>query len=243
MAPRSDTERRRPAATLALAAVALASAFLVGLAVNRGTTRATSSAPSGGRHAAETAEAAAPPGPTSIVGGAPAGFARTRGGAVTAATAFVTTGQTLVDIDPLAAEMAVRQMASTAGADRQVRDTLDDLARLREVLRSGSGPIVFRQGVLATRVVAYADGAATVEVWSVGVLARRGVAPPQAGWRISRLELMWERGDWHLDRETVQPGPAPVLDDSAVPATADQLFAALDGFDRIGITAQPGTDS
>jgi hypothetical protein len=155
---------------------------------------------------------------------------------VAAAAAFVTTGQALLDVDPLSAEAAVRQIASLAGADRQVREALDDLAGLRDALRSGAGPIVFRQGVLATRLVASTDAAATVEVWSVGVLARRGIAPPQAGWRTSRLELVWERGDWHLDSESIQPGPAPVLDDSAVPATADQLVTAIDGFESVTAT-------
>jgi hypothetical protein len=155
----------------------------------------------------------------------------------------VTTGQALVDVDPLAAEAAVRQMASTAGGDRQARQTLDDLAGLRDALRAGSGPILFRQGVLATRLIGYKDTAATVEVWSVGVLARRGIAPPQAGWRTSRLELVWERGDWHLDSETAQPGPAPVLDDSAVPATADQLISAIDGFQPVMVTPTPAQES
>jgi hypothetical protein len=172
--------------------------------------------------------------------GAPAGFARTPEGAVAAAAAFVTTGQVLLDVDPLSAEAAIRQIASTSSADRQVRQGLNDLSELRDALRSGSGPIVFRQGILATRLVASTNAAATVEVWSVGVLARRGIAPPQAGWRTSRLELVWERGDWHLDNETVQPGPAPVLDDSVVPATADQLVSAIDGFEPVIVA--PGAE-
>jgi hypothetical protein len=229
----SRIERRR--GTRVLIALAVVTAFVGGVAVSRDSTA------TGGRAAAIPAPAAPAasehgPGPTAVVAGAPAGFAHTRDGAVAAAAAFVTTGQALLDVDPLSAEAAVRQIASLAGADRQVREALDDLAGLRDALRSGAGPIVFRQGVLATRLVASTDAAATVEVWSVGVLARRGIAPPQAGWRTSRLELVWERGDWHLDSESIQPGPAPVLDDSAVPATADQLVTAIDGFESVTAT-------
>ena len=239
----SPIDRRRRTAWL-VAAVAVAAGFLAGVAVSR-----TRPADTARRVPVASAVADEPgvdrPGPSALIDGAPAGFARTPEGAVAAAAAFVTTGQALLDVDPLSAEAAVREMASTAGADRQVRDALEDLTGLRNALRSGSGSIVFRQGVLATRLVAMTADAATVEVWSVGVLTRRGIAPPQAGWRTSRLELVWERGDWHVDRETIEPGPAPVLDDSAVPATADQLLDALDGFLPVAVVplAQQESDS
>jgi hypothetical protein len=216
--------------------IAVVCAFLAGVAVSRGGYQ------EGGRSSASGASDSTTAttndfghGPTAIVAGVPAGFARTSDGAVAAAAAIVTTGQALLDVDPLSAETGIRQMASMAGADRQVSQALTDLAGLREALRSGTGPIVFRQGVIATRLVSFTHEAATVEVWSVGVLARRGIAPPQAGWRTSQLELIWERGDWHLDSERVQPGPAPVLDDSAVPATADQFVGALDGFEAVTV--------
>ena len=243
MACRAHTDQHRPVAIVFVAAAAVVFAFLAGVAVSRHTRATEHPSPSDGHPRAEPATPNTLPGPTTRIAGAPAGFAHTAAGATSAAAAFVTTGQALLDVDPFAAETAVRQMASTTGADRQAHDALADLATLRDTLRSGSGPIVFRQGVLATRTVTYTDVAAMVEVWSVGVLARRGVAPPQAGWRISYLELVWERGDWHLDRETIAPGPAPVLDDSAVPATADQLLDALDGFNAVTVTADRGAAS
>lgn len=236
-----DPRRRRGA--WVVVAIALAAAFFAGIAVSRGNPDGAARPVLAASPAADAPDLERRSGPTAVIDGAPAGFARTPDGAVTAAAAFVTTGQALLDVDPLSAETAVRQMASIAGADRQVRDALEDLAGLREALRSGSGPIVFRQGVLATRLVASTDVAATVEVWSVGVLTRRGIAPPQAGWRTSRLELVWERGDWHIDRETVEPGPAPVLDDSAVPATADQLLTSLEGFQPVNAAPLPRQES
>ncbi len=243
MSAASRIERRRLRGAWVVVAVALAVAFLAGLAVSRGNPGGSARAVPHASPAADEPDIERRPGPSAVVDGAPAGFVRTPDGAVAAAAAFVTTGQALLDVDPLAAEKAVRQMASIAGADRQVGDALEDLAGLREALRSGSGPIVFRQGVLATRLVASTDVAATVEVWSVGVLTRRGIAPPQASWRTSRLELVWERGDWHIDRETVEPGPAPALDDSAVPATADHIVSALDGFQPVNVTPLPQQES
>jgi hypothetical protein len=172
----------------------------------------------------------APAGPSRTEKGVPAGFSGDEAGAVAAAAAFVATGQALLDMDPIAVEDAVRQMASAGAADRQVSSTLDELGRLRDVLAAGSGPIVFRQSPVAWRVESFAPGRARVAVWNVGVLSRVGVAAPQAAWQISTYDLVWERGDWRNATETVVPGPAPLLDNSAAPATAGQLLAALDRF-------------
>lgn len=175
-----------------------------------------------------------PPGPTIEEDGAPAGFARTEQGAVAAAAAFVTTGQALLDTDPLAAEEAVRRMAASATADAQVKDVLSRLAAVRETLAPGTGPIVYRQSPISWRVDGYTPDRARVAVWSVGILSREGIAPPQAGWTTSTFDLVWERGGWRIWAETLTPGPAPLLDGSATPATSSQLAAALRGFTDFG---------
>lgn len=100
--------------------------------------------------------------------------------------------------------------------------------------RGGSGPVVFRQAVVVSRVEAWSPERARVSVWHVGVLARDGVAPPQAGWATSSYELVWERGDWKVWSATVVPGPAPILNDSTAPATARELITALTGFSDSG---------
>jgi len=170
------------------------------------------------------------PGPSKIVEGVPAGFPATEAGAVAAASAFVTTGQALINMDPLAAEQAVRQVAAASSADRQVETVLSDLRGLRQTLREGTGPVVFRQASIAARVVRSDAARARVAVWNVGILSRSGVASPQATWQVSTFDLVWERGDWRVEGETVSPGPAPTLDDSAVPATSAQFASGLEGF-------------
>lgn len=171
-----------------------------------------------------------PAGPARVEHGVPAGFAGTPNGATAAAAAYVCTGQALLDMDPLAAEKAVRQMAAAATADRQVADTMATLREVRTTLASGTGPIVYRQAAVAWRVESFSPHRARVAVWNVGVLARDGVAPPQAGWAISTFDLLWERGDWKVFDERITPGPAPILDDSAAPATAAQLIVSLRRF-------------
>lgn len=182
----------------------------------------------------DPATAAAAPGPTTVREGVPAGFARTEAGAVAAAASFVCTGQALLDMDPLSAEQAVRQLSAEASADELVRHHLTQLDAARDVLSGGSGPIVYRQSAIAWRVEAYDDDRARVAIWNVGVLSRDGVAPPQAGWSTSIVELVWERGDWRVWGETIRPGPTPIANDSDAPATSAALAAELAGFTDFG---------
>jgi hypothetical protein len=166
--------------------------------------------------------------------GVPAGFAQSADGAVAAAAAFVCTGQAILSMDPLSVEDAVRQMATTSTADQQVADTLAKLRTARGALAEGTGATVYRQAAVAWRVESFTPDRARIAIWSVGVLARDGVAPPQAGWATSTFDLVWERNDWKVEREVIVPGPAPILDNSAAPATANQLISTLQGFTDFG---------
>src|SRR5207244_1298728 len=127
--------------------------------------------------------------------GVPVGFARTAEGAVAAAASFVCTGQSIVDMDPLSAEEAVREMAATATADQQARDAIAKLRAARDALSGGRGATVYRQAAIAWRVESFSPDFARAAIWNVGVLTREGVAPPQAGWATSTFELVWERDD------------------------------------------------
>lgn len=169
-------------------------------------------------------------GPTNVTDGIPSGFSHTPEGAIAAAAAYVTTGQPLLDLDPLAAERAMRRMAASASAEPFAADNMRQLKNTREALTGGSGPIVYRQAVVAHRLEAFDAARARVAIWNVGVLTRAGVAPPQAAWATSTFDLVWERGDWRIWAETVVPGPAPILNDSTAPATTEQFDAALEGF-------------
>jgi hypothetical protein len=173
--------------------------------------------------------------PPTAAAGKPAN-AHNRRGALAAAVSFVCSGRELLDVDPLSAEAMVRSMAATATADDQVRSTAARLRQLRERMAAGSGPMTLVQGVIASRLDSYSATHARLALWSVSVTARADVVSPQATWAISTLDLVWERDGWRLSRETVQPGPAPLLDDSTAPATPTQLQTSLDGFTQLGGT-------
>lgn len=167
-------------------------------------------------------------GPTRVVSGVPAGFARTRVGAVAAASAFVRTGAAVMGMSDAQVGAAVAQMAASGSAAAQEADLLGGLRRLRGILDGADAS--YRQAVLAVRVDAYTEQRARVSVWHVGVLAAGEHIPPQAGWATSTFELIWERGDWKVWSETVTPGPAPIPDDSAPPAAVDDYRERLAGF-------------
>lgn len=231
---RSDATATRPTRRL-LAAVAT-TGFVAGLAVpsvlglgGGPEARQVSPTPSGG-DAATAARAIASPDADVPSEGAP----DRRLAVVAAAVDFVCSGQALLDVDPLTAEEMIRDKASVAAADELAASALTGLREVRSVLADGSGPATFRQAALAWRVESLTVADARVAVWTVGVLSREGVAPPQAGWSITTIDLVWERDAWRVTAEAVVPGPAPVLDDSIAPATSAQLDAALEGFTPMG---------
>ncbi len=179
-------------------------------------------------------ESAAPPdgrGPTAIEAGVPVGYARTEAGALAAAVGYLRTGQLMLDASPAGVRAATQAMAAQGAAEGQLRELSGRLVVLRRRLQAATGPVTYRQAALATRLDAYSPTWARVSVWHVGVLSAAGVAPPQAGWAISSFELVWEDGDWKVWSESVTPGPAPVLNDDVAPASAEQLEAALSGFE------------
>jgi hypothetical protein len=159
---------------------------------------------------------------------------RTERAAVDAAAAFICNGQALLDMTAEEVDSYLRERVTRESADRLIEEHLHDLASLREALSRGTGRTVYRQGVLAWHVESFDDHEARVEIWHVGVLTRAGVAPPQAGWMISTVDLRWDRGGWKVADEIAVPGPAPILNDSVPPATAEDLLDELDGFTDFG---------
>lgn len=162
--------------------------------------------------------------------GAPLPPGRSPAAAVRAADAWVRSGRSLLATDPLTAEKTVRAMTTAAHGDSLVDERLTTLRQLREALAGGTGEVILHEAVLAFKVRTADADRARVDLWNVTVLARDGIAPPQSSWAISTVDLAWEREAWRIADVRVSAGPAPILADGAVPATAAQLEEALDGF-------------
>jgi len=174
------------------------------------------------------------PGPTGEVNGAPAGFAHTQDGARSAAISFTATlSQRLLYLDPADGEAAVTAAAAKASADTLAADAATALAAAREPLGNGEGTTWWVVAPLATKIEAYDLDRARVSVWLVRVLSQPGVVVPQSSWVTDTVELVWERGDWHLWADDSAAGPTPVLDGSDLPASAGELDSELSGFELV----------
>jgi len=176
-------------------------------------------------------------GPRAEVDGLPAGFARSRDGAVAAATTYVRDGQRLVDLPDADRIVALRSIASRASTDAYLAQARAELAELDGIAARGQGPLTWDVAVLATRTDAYTDQRAQVAVWRVGILSIGGLTAPLAEWTTVVYDLVWERDDWRIWSETQTAGPTPMGHPDEPPSTPDQLRTDLAGFTRY-----PGPD-
>jgi hypothetical protein len=176
-------------------------------------------------------------GPSTQVNGLPAGFARSRGGAVAAATTYVRDAQRLFDLPDVEQTDALRAIAARASTDAYVVQAHAELAELDGIAARGHGHLTWDVAVLATRTDAYTDQRADISVWRVGILSIDGLTAPLAEWTTVAYELVWERGDWRIWSETQTAGPTPMGHPDDPPSTPDQLQTDLAGFTRY-----PGPD-
>jgi hypothetical protein len=131
-------------------------------------------------------------------------------------------------------EAAVGVMAAASSSEALLSETVSRLEAARAALAGSDAPIDYHQAILSVRLDDFGSDRARVSVWSVGVLSREGVAPPQAGWSISTFDLVWERDDWKVLAESILPGPAPIMNAAVPPATSAQLRQRLSGFKSLG---------
>ncbi len=120
-------------------------------------------------------------------------------------------------------------MASTAAADGLVADLQAKLASLHRAWPPGS--LTYRVSPLAVRVVEEAADAMRAEVWYVGVVWGRNLAPYEE-WVTESYRLVWERHDWRVAAQASTPGPRPDPGRQA-PEEPSQLEARLAGFEDL----------
>ncbi|OXM44250.1 hypothetical protein CFP71_40570 [Amycolatopsis thailandensis] len=163
----------------------------------------TGTAPAGGI-------VAAPHGPAKFTHGVPSGYTRDRAGAATAGVNAVQL------VNNLAHGQASPEIASTTWP----ASTADEGTRQALATRSGSADQTSKIPA-TTRVTAYADSSASVEVWVVAVGsgdAVGGGTNTAARWSTHTIQLRWENGDWKVAGLRANSGPQPG-DTGATPVT------------------------
>ncbi len=192
----------------AMAILAVVAALLIGVLLGRltaGGDEATPAPDQGGQASAA--------GPARSANGVPIGYARSRAGAVLAATNFVSVLSSPAMLDDAQRAAAIRQMATSAFAPRLLTQTAAANRQLAAGplgtgLRQGDAT-VFQGAQLGYRLVDFSGERATVSVWTVAIIGNTGAVAPQVGWQTNTFELVWQDGDWRLDGYRGRPGPTP----------------------------------
>lgn len=182
----------------------------------------------GPRHDPVAATAGAS-GPTTSVDGVPMGYSHDQHGARAAALTFVEMAESVIEMEEPAAEAAQREMASTSAADALVADLKSKLTKVRAGWPAGS--LTYRVAPLAVRVIGQGPDSVKADVWYVGVLAGRNVVTSEQ-WSTESFHLVWERGDWRVDSDTLVAGPRPDPGRQKS-ASAAELDTRLIGFEAV----------
>jgi len=149
--------------------------------------------------------------------------------AVEAAAGYATVMAQLFPMPPDQAEAVLAADASDGYRATLTQSVDTVLLPLQQQVAELAGNPVYRESVLATRVVSYVAPRAEVTVWVMVVAGQSGVADNAVcSFELVDLQLVWQRGAWRIDGTSEQPGPSPQL--SGAPTSVDQLVASLAGF-------------
>lgn len=207
--------------------VALALGMLLGAFLSGGFNRSSdaTAANAVGPDVGDIRVGASPAGPTAKVEGVGVGFAHDQDGAVAAATNLVLTLEQAGSTDR---DSAIRnyQLLSAEGSKQSLAD---EMGASWDALHQGittNGPnassLFLRTIPVGHEIVRYGDERATVEVWTLTLVAAAGMTQPLSSWETATIEVVWENDDWKVWSADSAPGPSPAW--SQAPVTATDAF-------------------
>ncbi|MGW7198936.1 hypothetical protein [Streptomyces chryseus] len=170
----------------------------------------------------------------------PSGFAHDEQGAQSAAANFAVTLVSAEILKPERRQEIVGQIFVPAKVpeleaefDRAYnQDFLDKVGLDKDGNAAEGMTYVSRTAPVGTKVTAYTENAATVEVWCTGVFGTAGVGstnPVTNDWFTMTLEIQWAGSDWKVASFSQKDGPAPVNADRAA-SGADEIAKAVDEY-------------
>ena len=130
-------------------------------------------------------------------------------------------------------------LAPTAPLDELDRALLE-LAGAREVLTKGHGAVWWVVSPLAAHMVTATEDRARVAVWVVRVIASGandgpGVVPA-VSWTTSTVDLVWtDPVGWSVESVSDVPGPVPMAQSTAQPATSAEFAQRLGDFELVKV--------
>ncbi|MEV7418759.1 hypothetical protein [Streptomyces sp. NPDC089919] len=180
-----------------------------------GSTAATGERPVAGRH-----------------NGVPAGFAHTEQGAQSAAANYAAVlgsdGMYPADqrhrlIAAVADEGSLTALQAAYDATYS-RALFDQIGLTADGTAPAGATFVSRTTPVGSKVLRYAEDAADVDVWSLGLFGLTGdksTKPVTSAWYTLTVKLKWNGSDWKVLGTSQRTGPTPVTGDNPVSGSAD----------------------
>ena len=167
------------------------------------------------------------------------GYARTRAGAVAAATNYSTLLSSEALLDRAKREAVIDTIAAPEARGDLKRDLEAAARALARGLRAGEGvDVVMRAIPVGYRLERYDGRSAVVAVWATGIAGSTGGVEVRESWGVTTVWLRWVGGDWKQTRARTEDGPVPLRDD-ATPTGAARLIPEAKEFK--GYNYAPGS--
>jgi hypothetical protein len=167
--------------------------------------------------------------PPPVTRGGGAGGPQSSQQAMHTAVGYATVTAQLFPLTPDAARAVLAADASDAYRSTLVQAVNDVLVPLQQQMAVLAGRPMFRQSVLAAKIVGYTATRAQVSVWVMAVAGQSGVADNAVcSFSTVTVTVVFERGAWRLDGSDEQPGPSPQM--AGAPTSVDVLVGQLAGY-------------
>lgn len=164
-------------------------------------------------------------GPSRKVEGVGVGFSANEAGAIAAATNLILTLEQAAATDRNSAIRTYEILAADGAQSTLAADMADTWDALHGSIAS-NGPnrstLFLRTVPVGHDLLRFSDGRATVEVWTLTMVAANGMREPIASWETATIEVVWENDDWKVWSANSRNGPTP--------AWAAGETVPLDGF-------------
>ncbi|MEM7337672.1 MAG: hypothetical protein AAF467_03425 [Actinomycetota bacterium] len=165
-------------------------------------------------------------GPFDKVDGVGVGFAQSEEGAVAAATNLLLTLEQAGTTDRANAIAAYRILAAEGSSDYLAGEMGSAWDALHTTIQA-NGPIqptlFLRTVPVGHAVTRYSPERATVEIWTLTLVAAAGMRQPLSTWETATVDVVWENDDWKVWSATSAPGPNPSPSDG-IAVTPTELF-------------------
>jgi hypothetical protein len=169
-------------------------------------------------------------GPASVRDGVPVGYARSRAGAVAAATNYVGVQTSTLMLEESRRRRAVTALAApSAAAGLQASAERNATAMAAALRTSGATGVILRAIPVGARVDRYNNNAATVSIWLTSIGGSTNGVPVRQSWGVTTVTLQWAGGDWKQVAASTTLGPVP-LADGAQPTAASELIGKTKDF-------------